>query len=215
MSTRVEEAVVVEVPLSTAYDQWTQFEEFPRFMGGVASVRQLSEKRLEWVAEIGGVRRQWEADIVEQVPDSKIAWTATEGATNTGEVTFSAEGDQRTRVNLVLEYEPADWVEKAGDKLNLVKNRAEKDLERFKEFIESEGRATGAWRGTIGHGPPSSAAADALAWDSADDPTIDPATAPIQPDGDDEPVYPEDRPLGPREVAHEPDRPVIDSEDPR
>ncbi len=151
MTSKVEETVVVEVPLSTVYNQWTQFEDFPQFMDGIESVRQLTDTRLEWVAEIGGVRRQWEAEIVEQVPDQKIAWSATEGSRNTGVVTFDAAGDGRTEVHLVLEYEPDDWVEKVGDKLNVVENRAEKDLERFKKFIESEGYATGAWRGEVGH----------------------------------------------------------------
>ncbi|GAA1813965.1 SRPBCC family protein [Nesterenkonia flava] len=152
MTTKVEKSIVVEVPLSTAYNQWTQFEDFPHFMGGVSSVRQLDDKRLEWVAEIGGVRREWKAEILEQVPDQKIAWTTTEGAQNSGVVTFNAAGPESTEVHLVLEYDPEGWVEKAGDKLNVVDNRAEKDLERFKELIESEGYATGAWRGEIGQG---------------------------------------------------------------
>ncbi|MEX5271450.1 SRPBCC family protein [Kocuria sabuli] len=154
MSTKVEKNVVVDVPLSTVYNQWTQFEEFPHFMGGVKSVRQLSDDRLEWVAEIGGVRRQWEARIVEQVPDSRVSWAATEGATNAGTVMFHAAGDGRTEVHLVLEYEPEGLVEKVGDKLNVVENQAEGDLERFKKFIEDEGYATGAWRGRVNEGAP-------------------------------------------------------------
>ncbi|GFZ81607.1 SRPBCC family protein [Nesterenkonia alkaliphila] len=157
MTSKVEQSVVVDVPLSTAYNQWTQFEEFPHFMDGVSAVNQLSDKKLEWVAEIGGVKRTWEADILEQVPDQKVAWAATEGATNSGVVTFKAAGPDRTEVHLVLEYEPEDWLEKIGDKLNVVENRAEKDLERFKEFIESKGHSTGAWRGEIHDGPGSGA----------------------------------------------------------
>jgi len=149
MSTRVEKTVMVNVPVSRAYNQWTQFEDFPRFMNGVQSVTQLSDDRLEWVAEIAGVRRQWEARILEQVPDQKVAWAATEGATNAGAVTFEDLGGDQTSVTLVLEYEPEGLVEKVGDKLNVVENQAEGDLERFKEFIESEGYATGAWRGSV------------------------------------------------------------------
>jgi uncharacterized membrane protein len=152
MTTKVEKSVLVTVPVSTAYNQWTQFETFPQFMEGVESVRQLSDDRLEWVAEIAGVRRQWQAKILEQVPEQKIAWAATEGATNAGAVTFEDVGGGQTRVNLTVEYEPEGLVEKVGDMLNIVENRAEGDLERFKEFIESEGRETGAWRGSVSEG---------------------------------------------------------------
>ena len=118
-------------------------------MGGVQEVTQLGDDRLRWVAQIGGVRRQWEARILEQVPDEKIAWAATEGATNAGAVRFQDLGGDQTSVTLVLEYEPEGLVEKVGDKLNVVENQAESDLERFKEFIESEGYATGGWRGSV------------------------------------------------------------------
>ncbi|HEU4908869.1 MAG TPA: SRPBCC family protein [Propionibacteriaceae bacterium] len=149
MTTKVEKSLLVNVPVSTAYNQWTQFEDFPQFMGGVKSVTQLSDDRLEWVAEIAGVRRQWQAKILEQVPDRKIVWAATEGATNAGAVNFEDVGGGQTRVNLILEYEPEGLVEKVGDKLNIVENQAEADLERFKAFIESERYATGAWRGKV------------------------------------------------------------------
>ena len=152
MTTKVEKSVLVGVPISTAYNQWTQFEDFPQFMEGVESVKQLSDDRLDWVAEIGGVRRQWQAKILDQVPDQKIAWAATEGATNAGAVTFEDVGGEQTRVNLALEYEPEGLIENVGDKLNIVENRAEGDLERFKSFIESERSETGAWRRTINGG---------------------------------------------------------------
>ena len=121
-------------------------------MGGVERVSQLGDDRLEWVAESAGVSRRWEAKILEQVPDQKIAWAATEGATNTGAVTFQDAGNGQTSVQLTLEYEPEGLVENVGAKLNIVENQAERDLERFKAFIESEGYATGAWRGSISAG---------------------------------------------------------------
>ncbi|MCU1518508.1 MAG: cyclase, partial [Pseudarthrobacter sp.] len=103
MSTKVEEQIVVDVPVNTAYNQWTQFEDFPHFMGGVESVTQLSDDRLKWVAHIAGVRRQWEARIVEQVPDTRVAWESTEGATNSGAVEFQDAGGTKTRLTLSLE----------------------------------------------------------------------------------------------------------------
>ncbi|MDN4610819.1 SRPBCC family protein [Arthrobacter burdickii] len=152
MTTKVEETVVVNLPVTTVYNQWTQFEEFPHFMGGIKQITQLSDDRLEWVAEIGGIRRQWEARILEQVPDRKVSWAATEGATNAGTVSFEDLGGT-TRVNLVLEYEPEGLVEKVGDKLNVVENQAKADLQKFKTFIESESYSTGAWRGTVAGQP--------------------------------------------------------------
>ncbi|GEK20538.1 SRPBCC family protein [Cellulomonas xylanilytica] len=149
MTTKVEKSILVNVPISVAYNQWTQFEEFPHFMGGVKKITQLSEDRLQWVAEIAGVRREWEAKILEQVPDQKVSWAATSGATNAGAVTFEDVGGGQTSVHLSLEYEPEGLVEKVGDKLNIVENQAKGDLDRFKAFIEDEGYATGAWRGSI------------------------------------------------------------------
>ena len=149
MATRVEESIDVEVPVSTAYNQWTQFEDFPHFMNGIKKVTQLSDDRLEWVAELAGVRRKWEAKILEQVPDRKVAWAATEGATNAGEVVFEDLGGGQTSVQLTLEYEPEGLVEKIGDKLNVVENQTKGDLESFKALIEAEGYASGAWRGTV------------------------------------------------------------------
>jgi len=149
VTTKVEKSILVNVPVSTAYNQWTQFEDFPQFMGGITSVTHLSDDRLEWVAQIGGVKRQWEAKILQQIPDQKIAWAATSGATNAGEVRFEDVGGGQTSVHLFLEYEPEGLVEKVGDKLNVIENQAEGDLERFKAFIESERYATGAWRGSV------------------------------------------------------------------
>jgi ribosome-associated toxin RatA of RatAB toxin-antitoxin module len=147
--TKVEHRILVNVPVSVAYNQWTQFEDFPHFMNGIKKVTQLSDDRLEWVAEIAGVRRKWEAKILEQIPDTKIAWAATEGATNAGEVTFEDLGGGQTSLKLTLEYEPEGLVEKIGDKLNVVERQTEHDLERFKALIEAEGYASGAWRGIV------------------------------------------------------------------
>jgi ribosome-associated toxin RatA of RatAB toxin-antitoxin module len=152
MTTQVQKSTIVNVPVSVAYNQWTQFEDFPQFMGGVKSVTQLTDHRLEWTAEIAGVRRQWEARILEQVPDRKVSWAATSGATNAGTVSFEPAGEGATHVHLHLEYEPEGLVEQVGDQLNIVEKQAEADLERFKAFIESEGYATGAWRGSVNAG---------------------------------------------------------------
>lgn len=152
MTTRVEQSITVDVPVSTAYGQWTQFEDFPHFMGGVKEVRQLDDRRLHWVAEIAGVRREWEASVLEQVPDEKVAWAATSGATNAGEVRFQPAGAGSTIVHLTLEYEPEGLVEQAGDKLGIVQRQVTSDLERFKALIEDQGYASGAWRGSVNPG---------------------------------------------------------------
>jgi Polyketide cyclase / dehydrase and lipid transport len=152
MTTKVERSIQVDVPVSTAYNQWTQFEDFPHFMGGVKEVRQLDDRRLHWVAEIAGVRREWEASILEQVPDQKIAWAATAGATNAGAVRFEPSGPGSTIVYLALEYEPEGVVEQVGDKLGIVERQVTSDLERFKRLIEDQGYASGAWRGSVNEG---------------------------------------------------------------
>lgn len=152
MTTIVEKSITVDVPIRTAYDQWTQFEEFPRFMEGVESVRQIADDQLEWVAEIGGVRRQWVAMILEQVPDEKVSWAAMDGATNAGTVTFAPDGLSQTRVTLSLEYEPEGFLESLGDKLGFVERQVEQDLDRFRDYIESQGVASRGWRGTIDQG---------------------------------------------------------------
>jgi uncharacterized protein YndB with AHSA1/START domain len=149
MATKVEKSIVVNVPVDTVYNQWTQFEEFPHFMGGITEIRQLDDTRLQWVAEIAGVKRQWEARILEQKPNEKVAWAATEGATNAGAVYFAPAGAGQTTVRLELEYEPEGVVETIGDKLGVVERRVQADLEKFKSFIEDAGYASGAWRGTV------------------------------------------------------------------
>ncbi len=139
----------VDVPVRTAYNQWTQFEEFPRFMEGVEEVRQLDDKRLVWRAKIAGKTEEWNAEIDEQTPDERVAWHATTGARNAGVVTFHYLEPNKTRVMLQLDYEPEGVVEKAGSALGIPQKQIEGDLKRFKEFIEARGQETGAWRGEI------------------------------------------------------------------
>ena len=145
----VRTSITLDIPVSTVYNQWTQFETFPEFMEGVESVTQLDDTRLHWVAEIGGVRREWDAEIVDQTPDRRIAWEAVDGTENRGAVTFGSEGASRTTVDLEIDYETQGLKEKAGDALGVVDRRVEGDLERFKKFIESRGVETGAWRGNV------------------------------------------------------------------
>lgn len=145
----IEEGIEVNVPASTAYNQWTQFESFPQFMEGVERVEQLDDRRLFWRAKVGGVTREWHAEITEQIPDKRIAWHSTSGAKNAGVVTFHRLTDNSARVMLQLEYEPDGMAEAAGDALGLLRRRVRGDLERFKEFIERRGSATGAWRGNV------------------------------------------------------------------
>ena len=148
MST-VEKSIEVEVPVSTVYNQWTQFEEFPRFMEGVERVTQLDDTRLHWVAQIAGATREWDAEIVDQQPDQRIAWRSIDGAGNGGIVTFQPVSASTTRVNLQMEFEPEGLAETIGDKLGFVSKQAEGDLKRFKSFMEERGRETGAWRGEV------------------------------------------------------------------
>ena len=145
----IEQSIEVNVPVRTAYNQWTQFEEFPHFREGVEKVIQLDNKRLHWVAEIAGKHREWDAEITEQLPDERVAWRNIDGATNAGVVTFHRLDDSKSKIMLQLEFEPEGIAEKAGDALGLVKSRTKGDLERFKNFIESRGSETGAWRGEI------------------------------------------------------------------
>jgi len=145
----IEKSIDVEVPLTTAYNQWTQFEEFPKFMEGVEQVRQLDDRRLHWVAEIGGQKKEWDAVITEQKPDQCVAWASEAGEENAGTVTFKPIEAGVTRVNLCMAYEPEGFTENVGDKLGFVGRRIEGDLKRFKEFIEERGIETGGWRGTI------------------------------------------------------------------
>ncbi|GAA4216040.1 SRPBCC family protein [Microbispora amethystogenes] len=145
----IEQSIEVNVPIRTAYNQWTQFESFPEFMEGVESVKQIGDTRTDWVVEIAGVRREFEAEITEQHPDERVAWRSLDTPRQAGVVTFHRLGDDTTRVTLQMEYDPEGFLEKAADALQLVRMRVKGDLERFKTFIESRGGETGAWRGDV------------------------------------------------------------------
>jgi uncharacterized membrane protein len=150
----LEKSIEVNVPVNTAYNQWTQFEDFPKFMEGVKEVRQLDDTHVHWHAEIAGKDKEWDAEITEQIPDQRIAWRSTSGTPNSGIVTFEKISDDKTRITLRMDYEPEDVMEKAGDAAGVLSRRVEGDLQRFKEFIESRGQETGAWRGKVEQGQP-------------------------------------------------------------
>ena len=149
---RIEKTIEVNVPVSTAYNQWTQFESFPSFMEGIEQVEQVDDKRVHWVAEIAGHRKEWDAEIVEQVPDEVISWRSIAGPVNNGSCTFQAIDDGRCKITLILTYEPEGGLEKVGDALGVVSARVQGDLNRFKEFIEARQVETGSWRGKIREG---------------------------------------------------------------
>jgi uncharacterized membrane protein len=145
----IEKSIDVEVPVRTAYNQWTQFEQFPAFMEGVTAVTQVDDRRLRWQANVGGKSQEWTAEITEQHPDERIAWRSTSGARSAGVVTFHRLADQKTRVMLQMEYDPQGMVENVGDAVGVVTARVGRDMARFKDYIESRQRETGAWRGDI------------------------------------------------------------------
>ena len=148
----VRQSIEIGVPVSVAYNQWTQFEEFPRFMEAVKEVRQLDDKTLEWSANINGDDETWMAQITEQEPDERIAWRSTSGQPNSGAVSFERIDDKRTRVTLEMDWRPEGLVQRMGDAMGFDDRQVRGDLERFKEFIESRGGETGAWRGEIESG---------------------------------------------------------------
>jgi len=151
----VTETIDVDRDVRTVYNQWTQFEEFPRFMEGVDRVQQTDDRHLHWEVDIVGVDREFDAEITEQTPDQRIAWRSRTGVDQGGVVTFHPLNDEQTRVTLQLTFEPEGLVEQAGDTLGLVAARVKGDLKRFKEFIESRGSETGAWRGEVDRDEPS------------------------------------------------------------
>jgi uncharacterized membrane protein len=148
---RFEDSIDVAVPVRTAYNQWTQFEEFPRFMENVERVVQRDDKTLKWTAKIAGQTKEWTAEITDQVPDARVAWKSVEGDENAGAVLFQPIDPGRTKVTLKLDADPKGPVETVGANVGLLEREVKNDLKRFKEFIESRGTPTGAWRGEI-HG---------------------------------------------------------------
>jgi uncharacterized membrane protein len=147
--TTAKKSIDVDCHVTTAYNQWTQFEEFPKFMEGVEDVTQVGNRHLHWKVEIDGVKREFDATITEQIPDTRIAWKAEGEVKQAGVVDFHKLSQDSTRVDLLLDMEPEGLVEQAGDKLGFVERRVAKDLRRFKDFVESRPHPTGAWRGEV------------------------------------------------------------------
>ena len=149
MDSSIIESIEVNVPLRTAYNQFTQFEDFPQFMKSVHSIRQLDDKRLHWKANVAGEEKEWDAEITEQIPDKRIAWRSISGVPNGGVVTFHKISDNVTRVTLQMDYQPEGVLETLGDALGAVRMEARTNLSNFKEMLEKRGSETGAWRGKI------------------------------------------------------------------
>ncbi|MFI2363724.1 SRPBCC family protein [Promicromonospora sp. NPDC019610] len=145
----ITKSIDVEVPVRTAYNQWTQFEQFPRFMEGVQEIRQLDPTHTHWKTSVGGVEREFDAEITEQHPDERVAWASRTGPQQAGVVTFHRLQDDQTRVTVQLDWSPEGATEKVGSALNFDERQVQGDLARFKEFIESRGGETGAWRGDV------------------------------------------------------------------
>lgn len=146
---RIEHTIEVACPLRAAYDQWTQFERFPEFMDGVREVRQLDAVHVQWYVEVGGRETQWLAEITEQTPDQRISWRSISGAKSAGTVRFEALAENRTLVRLIMAYEPEGMIETVGDAMGVTDAQVERSLRNFKAFMEEQGAATGAWRGTV------------------------------------------------------------------
>ena len=144
------ETIDVDVPVRTAYNQWTQFESFPHFLDEVESITQKDDTHTRWKVKVGGVEREFDAEITEQHPDERVAWKSTGGDTHhAGVVTFHKLGDNETRVTVQIDWEPEALLEKAGALIGVGKHAVKKDLENFKKFIEAKGTETGAWRGDV------------------------------------------------------------------
>jgi uncharacterized membrane protein len=149
MGSSVTESIDVDVPVRTAYNQWTQFEDFPQFMDSVHEVKQIDDTHLHWRATVAGKEKEWDAEITEQMPDERIAWRSTSGVKNAGVVTFHRLSDNQTRITLQMDYEPDTMAEQVGDAIGGVRMQAKNNLKRFKELLEKRGAETGAWRGTV------------------------------------------------------------------
>lgn len=151
LNSSIAESINVNVPVSTAYNQWTQFEEFPKFMQNVHEVTQVDDTHLHWRASVGGVEKEWDTEITEQIPDKRIAWRAIRGARNAGVVTFHHITDTETRIMLQMDYAPDGPMEQLGNLLGAMRVQTKADLQRFKQMLEGRGSETGAWRGTVPH----------------------------------------------------------------
>jgi uncharacterized membrane protein len=149
MTTNVLHSIDVAVPVSTAYDQWTQFESFPRFMDGVERIDQTGPTTTHWVTKIAGVQREFDAEVTEQHPDERVAWTSDSGPDHAGVITFHRLDDAHTRVTAQMDIDPEGFAENVADKLGVLDRRVKGDLKRFKEYIEQRGGETGAWRGDV------------------------------------------------------------------
>jgi len=150
MTTTIEQSIDLDVPVRAAYDQWTRFEEFPQFMKGVEEIRQLDDRHLHWVAELGGSRHEWDAEITEQQPDERVAWRNTDGKDNAGVVTFHKLTDTSSRVMVQIDFVPEGIKEKVGAAINAPDRQVKGDLERFKELVEAKGGPDeGGWRGEV------------------------------------------------------------------
>ena len=145
----VVKSVDVEAPISAVYNQWTQFESFPQFMGGVDEITQVDDTHTHWVTSIGGVTREFDTEVTEQHPEERVAWKSTDGTTHAGVITFHRLADTTTKVTAQIDWKPEGVVEKAGSVLGFDDRQVQSDLERFKEFIEARGQETGAWRGDV------------------------------------------------------------------
>ncbi|MGO4653045.1 SRPBCC family protein [Arthrobacter sp. 2RAF22] len=146
------ESVDVNVPLTQAYNQWTQFEEFPRFMDGVESVRQLDETTVHFTTDIAGIRREFDTKITAQIPDDTISWESTDGPRNAGTISFRPLSPTETRITVTMNWEPQTTLEHLGASVHFDDRQVKKDLQHFKEFIEAREVETGAWRGSITEG---------------------------------------------------------------
>jgi uncharacterized membrane protein len=149
MDSSIVETIEINVPVRTAYNQWTQFEDFPQFMDSVKEIRQLDDKHLHWKANVAGEDKEWDAEITEQIPDKRIAWQSTTGVPNGGVATFHKISDSACRVTVQMDYQPENAAEKIGDAFGAVRMELRGNLQKFKEMLESRGKETGAWRGSI------------------------------------------------------------------
>jgi len=149
LDSAITETIEVNVPVRTAYNQWTQFEDFPQFMASVHEIRQLDDKHLHWKANVAGEEKEWDVEITEQIPDKRIAWRSTSGVPNGGVVTFHKISEDITRIALQMDYQPEGALEKLGDAFGAVRMEARGNLQKFKDLLEKRGRETGGWRGSI------------------------------------------------------------------